>query len=63
MGKHRLQGRWFSPSTSTVFVCQNGEVRCSKRGKIGGTGDYNLQIGTCWDSVHENMYQIVNIDD
>lgn len=56
MGEHRLQGRWFSPNTSTVFVCQDGEVRCSKRGAIGKATHRELQIGTAWDSVHENGY-------
>ena len=57
MGKHRLQGRWFSPETSTVFVCQDGEVRCSKRGTVGKSKHREVQIGTCWDSRYENRYQ------
>jgi hypothetical protein len=58
MGKHRLEGKWYSPAASTVFVCQNGEVVCSKRGLIGRASFeyHDLQIGTAWDSVHENKY-------
>jgi hypothetical protein len=58
MGKHRLEGNWYSPSTSTVFVCDSGEVRCSRRGFIGWSKKGNVQIGTAWDSVHENRYHV-----
>ena len=56
MGRHRLQGRWFSPDTSTVFVTRGGDVVCSKRGFVGKSRHDLLQIGTAWDSVHENGY-------
>ena len=51
MGKHRLQGGWYSPDTSTVFVCENGEIRCSKRGLIGRASfeHHDLRIGFSWD--------------
>ena len=51
MGKHGLEGKWYSPATSTVFVCQNGEVMCSKRGQIGRASfeHHDLQVGTAWD--------------
>ena len=57
MGKHRLEGKWYSPSTSTVFVCSGGEIYCSVRGYVGRSPRKDLQIGTAWDSVCENRYQ------
>ena len=49
MGKHRLiEGRWYLPATSTVFICQNGVAWCSKRGMVGGDGDRNVEIGAAW---------------
>ena len=56
MGKHRLQGRWFSPATSTVFVCSGGEIHCTVRGYVGRSSRKDVQIGTAWDSVCDNKY-------
>ena len=56
MGKHRLEGSWFSPATSTVFITRGGDVVCSKRGFVGKSRHDDLQIGTAWDSVHDNKY-------
>ena len=56
MGKHRLEGKWYDPNTPTVFVCEDGEIYCSHRGHVGKSSHKDLQIGTAWDSVHDNKY-------
>ena len=56
MGKHRLEGNWFSPATSTVFITRGGDVVCSKRGFVGKSRHDQLEIGTAWDSVCDNKY-------
>ena len=47
MAKHRLQGEWYSPDTSTVFVTCVGQIICSVRGLIGDV-DRDVDTGDVW---------------
>jgi hypothetical protein len=48
MGKHRLQGKWYSCRKSTVVVTCAGEVFCTVRGTIGKVNRW-VDTGIPWD--------------